>query len=102
MQEVPSLAEWDEDVAAQWHPTLNTGCPETTPCNSPERVWWKCEEGDDHVWEATVRQRVGLGAGCPYCGVLGAAPEQYRTVDNFYPRAKEVRDVFIHRCGTVH
>lgn len=57
------------DIAAQWHPTLNG---ELTPADvaigSTKRVWWKCAEGDDHVWSTTVVRRTwGLGSGCPCC-----------------------------------
>lgn len=63
-----SLASSAPDVAAQWHPTKNEPLtPETTARGSTRRVWWKCPLGADHVWQASVVERVSRGKGCPFC-----------------------------------
>ena len=61
-----SLAELNPELAKQWHPSKNG---ELTPFNfvagSHKKVWWKCPEGDDHVWITSVAKRKIRG--CPIC-----------------------------------
>lgn len=54
------------EVAAQWHPTLNSGLlpTEVTPASN-RKVWWVCDLG--HEWTTAVNLRVRGGTGCPYC-----------------------------------
>jgi hypothetical protein len=53
-------------ISAQWHPTKNGSLtPEKITNKSHTRIWWKCEKGSDHVWQATITNR--HLAGCPYC-----------------------------------
>ena len=63
----PSLAETHPEISKQWHPTKNG---ELTPTDvtygSSKKVWWKCEEEEDHEWESTVSNR-SKGKGCPCC-----------------------------------
>ena len=57
-------------MAAQWHPSLNDRTPADVTCSSGRKVWWLCKEGKcehDHVWQATVADRVKKGNGCPFC-----------------------------------
>ena len=61
------LATLHPDLAAQWHPTKNDKLtPFDVGAGSGKRVWWKCPEGDDHVWRADIKRR-SLGRGCPIC-----------------------------------
>jgi hypothetical protein len=54
-------------LAAQWHPTKNGSLsPSMVSGASGKRVWWKCDEGTDHEWEAPVYQRA-TSPGCPFC-----------------------------------
>ena len=63
-----SLARVAPSLARQWHPTKNgTRAPGDVSAGSHERVWWKCTAGRDHVWLASVENRVRLGNGCPFC-----------------------------------
>jgi|GEM_PF-134804 len=63
-----SLVSLFPQIATEWHPTRNG---DLTPANivasSSKKVWWKCENGDDHEWESQVRRRTAEKAGCPYC-----------------------------------
>lgn len=55
-------------LAQEWHPTKNeTLLPTQIFPNLSKKVWWKCEKGEDHEWEATVKARVEKGEGCPFC-----------------------------------
>jgi hypothetical protein len=60
-----TLAEWNPELAAQWHPTRNgdVGAADVRP-KSSKRVWWQCSAG--HEWEAVISGRSN-GLGCPYC-----------------------------------
>ena len=62
-----SLAEVNPVLAKQWHPIKNG---ELTPfdvsCASNTKVWWKCNNGDDHEWQTSVAHR-SRGTKCPIC-----------------------------------
>ena len=58
MTKKPSLYETNPDIAEQWHPTLNGKLsPKDVTKGSNKRVWWKCDKGDDHEWEAEISSR---------------------------------------------
>ncbi|MEG4107962.1 zinc-ribbon domain-containing protein [Microcoleus sp. S13_C5] len=55
-------------LARQWHPTKNGGLtPEKVSAGSKTKVWWKCSNGPDHEWPASIEKRVKRGDGCPCC-----------------------------------
>ena len=61
-----SLADNYPELAAEWYPTKNGDLkPEDVTVCYKRKVYWKCSKG--HVWEAWIRNRTSLGAGCPYC-----------------------------------
>src|SRR5207253_1198304 len=48
------------DLVAQWHPTRNgTLLPADVNAGSHRKVWWRCPNGPDHEWCASVKTRVG-------------------------------------------
>jgi G:T-mismatch repair DNA endonuclease (very short patch repair protein) len=53
------------EIAALIHPTLNPDLDASllSP-NSHVKVWWKCPEGNDHIWQATPNSMKGR----PQCG----------------------------------
>ena len=65
--ESTSLATLNPEIAKEWHPIKNG---ELTPFDvtvkSSKKVWWKCSEGDDHVWKTSVNHRTN-GTICPFC-----------------------------------
>jgi positive regulator of sigma E activity len=62
-----SLTSLHPELASQWHPTLNGDLkPSEVVSGTPKKVWWKCELGTDHEWQAQVRRRT-QGSGCPCC-----------------------------------
>lgn len=68
-----SLAETHPEVARQWHPKLNGDLtPNDVTKGSNKKVWWKCQKGDDHEWNAMINSR-SKGSGCPICSGLIAA-----------------------------
>ena len=61
------LATTHTELAKQWHPTKNGDLtPKDVVSGTAKKVWWKCEKGDDHEWEASINQRTS-GSGCPIC-----------------------------------
>ena len=60
-----SLHSNNPNLALQWHPTKNYPLtPSDISVNSPERVWWLCNNG--HEWNAPINSR-NSGVGCPVC-----------------------------------
>ena len=62
------LATTHPEIAKQWHPTKNGVL--TANCISygfGKKVWWKCDKGEDHEWEATPNTRSNLNSNCPIC-----------------------------------
>jgi hypothetical protein len=62
------------DLAIQWHYEMNNQLffsdgrkitPWSVTEGSNKKVWWKCTEGDDHVWPAYIHTR--RKSGCPIC-----------------------------------
>ena len=62
-----SLAHVNPELAKQWHPSKNGNLTpfDITP-GSGKKVWWKCEKGSDHIWQAYVYSRTE-GSGCLIC-----------------------------------
>ena len=60
------------EIAAQWHPTKNGELtPDKIVFGSAKKVWWKCPEGHDHEWEASLDSRTRKrGTNCPFCAGL--------------------------------
>ena len=62
-----SLATLYPKIASEWHRIKNFNLtPFDVTSGSHRKVWWQCENGNDHVWEASVNNRV-KGRGCPIC-----------------------------------
>lgn len=54
-------------ISEQWHPTKNLNLtPFDVSRGSDKKVWWKCNNANDHEWESTVKD-ITNGHGCPYC-----------------------------------
>ena len=71
-----SLAEKNPELAKERHPTKNG---ELTPFDVTigvrgQKIWWKCEKGEDHEWSAPIRNRHFNGAGCPICAGKQVVP----------------------------
>jgi len=67
VSETNSLKTLNPDLSNSWHPKLNGDLgPEHFTTGSEKKVWWKCSEGADHEWKASVKSRTN-GNGCPVC-----------------------------------
>ena len=64
-----SLATLFPELAKQWHREKNGQVkPEAVVAGSHKKVWWTCNRGPDHVWEARIEERTGRDkTGCPSC-----------------------------------
>jgi len=82
-----SLGVVNPRLAEQWHPTKNGNLTpfDVTP-SAQRKVWWKCSNGDDHEWQATVNHR-STGTGCPKCNPVWSIPELriYCELKSFFP-----------------
>lgn len=69
-----SLAETNKVLAQEFHPTKNGNLTvhDIFP-TSHKKIWWKCPEGKDHEWEATIASRT-YGNGCPICSRRKVVP----------------------------
>lgn len=54
-------------LAQQWDVEANEGPPQVV-ATSERKAWWICQQG--HRWQAIIRNRVVLGAGCPRCAAI--------------------------------
>jgi len=62
------LAITHPEIAKEWHPTKNKLTPLEVGGGSSKMIWWKCDKGDDHVWETNVFSRAKLNkSNCPKC-----------------------------------
>ena len=62
-----SIAILNPTLAIEWHPTKNgTLSPENVGLKSHKNIWWKCPNGDDHEYQATLANR-SRGDACPIC-----------------------------------
>jgi len=78
-----SLAKLYPELAQQWHPTKNGDLtPNQVVAGSNKKVWWKCSQGIDHEWEATLNSRT-QGNGCPCCA--GYKVSVTNSLANLYP-----------------
>ena len=54
-----SLKSFIRGADVQWDPRRNGDLkPEDIPYNYGGEVWWKCPNGEDHVWKTICRSRV--------------------------------------------
>lgn len=77
------LATMHPRLAAQWHPTKNGNrTPSDFTVSSSQKVWWQCDKGKDHAWEAIIANRTYKASGCPYCaGQMVCADNCLQTVN---------------------
>ena len=81
-----SVASRHPDTAREWHPTKNGNLtPDLIVAGTHTKAWWKCTNGPDHEWEASVKSRTNMGTGCPCCrglkaSVTNSLPSKYPDV----------------------
>jgi Probable Zinc-ribbon domain len=66
---VPTLADYPVLVAQLDRKKNGALAPESITFGSHQRLWWRCSEGPDHLWDAPVSRRTA-GHGCPFCANL--------------------------------
>ena len=55
-------------IAEEWHQTKNYPLkPLNFTSGSHQKVWWQCQEFEEHTWEAVIKNRTLNGSGCPFC-----------------------------------
>jgi len=51
---------------------------------SNKKIWWKCNNGPDHTWEAPISRRTG-GSGCPFCSIPPRRVSITNCLETLYP-----------------
>ena len=73
-----SLAEVNPELAKEWHSTRNGDLtPKDVGIGSNKRVWWKCNKGKDHEWQAQIKLRTNRGDGCQKCNLFISSKEEH-------------------------
>ena len=81
-----SFAEKNPDLITEWHPTKNNLSPYDFNYGSNEKAWWKCNKGDDHEWESSLKKR-SSGSGCLICA--GKKVVNSNSLATLYPEIAE-------------
>lgn len=64
-----SIARKAPDLLKEWDWERNRSFDSSEiPATSDQRVWWRCRNDHNHVWQMAVGYRVTTGVGCPRCG----------------------------------
>ncbi len=62
------LATTHQSIAAEWHSIKNPNITSyDVVAGSGKKVWWQCQKGVDHEWQATIEKRTKEKTGCPMC-----------------------------------
>lgn len=88
-----SLQKQYPNLAKEWHKSKNGSLQSSHVLpNSKRVVWWKCSEGDDHVYQAKILTRTKGCENCPYC--KNRASSSTNSLASVYPDlAKEFDEV---------
>jgi len=70
------------EIAKEWHPKRNGNLtPNDVVFGTHKKVWWECQKGPDHEWEASVVTRTSQGLGCPFCaGKRASVTNSFHTI----------------------
>ena len=92
-----SLASLYPEIAKEWHLERNgTLTPDQVVAGSHQKAWWRCSQGFDHEWEASIKGRTN-GNGCPFC--RGLKVSVTNSLASLYPEI--VREWHPERNGTL-
>ena len=72
------------EIASEWLREKNKIGPEMVAPHSGKMFWWKCKEGDDHIWKATVDNRTIGKQGCAICS--GKKVVKSNSLEFLYPK----------------
>ena len=62
------LATTHPKLCDEWFYSKNKNItPQNIVAGSAKKVWWKCDKGDDHVWEASPNNRTTHNTDCGIC-----------------------------------
>lgn len=65
---IDDLATTNPSILEEWNYEKNTLLPTLLSYGSSRKVWWKCKKCGNE-WEATPRNRIKGGTGCPQCSM---------------------------------
>jgi len=62
-----SIVNTHPHIIDMWHWKKNNNIdPLNFSKGSEKKVWWKCDKGEDHEWEAKIKH-ISAGSKCPIC-----------------------------------
>lgn len=61
-----SVADKAAFLLDEWDYEKNKITPDSIPCTSPKKVWWKCKKCG-YNWQTSIEHRVKRQSGCPCC-----------------------------------
>jgi hypothetical protein len=62
------MSETHPDLAKEWHPTKNQPLkPSSVVAGTGLKIWWKCNNAEDHEWRVSGNSRITFDSGCPFC-----------------------------------
>jgi hypothetical protein len=71
-------------LAAEWHPTKNGGLtPEQVAAGSAKKAWWKCSNGSDHEWPASITGKPSRVSASPYFSI-----KNQEKIGQLFPRRR--------------
>ena len=79
------LSDVAPELAQTWHPTKNGALTPRDVNAGSWLSWWRCDAARDHVWRATISNRV-RHRGCPFC----SGPRLSPTTNSLMARAPEL------------
>ena len=86
-ERLPSLSEFDPELAKQWHPTKNGSLdPSQVTAGTHRKVWWQCTKDSSHEWIAGVRNRARLARGCPFCPTITGRVSRGKSLAEKFPQ----------------
>ena len=71
---INDLATTDPELAAEWHPTLNSLKPTEVTRGQSKKIYWICTKCGN-VWQDTLNHR-SRGRGCSHCRKHSQKPDQ--------------------------
>ena len=87
VSEGSSLLDLNPTVCKEWDYEKNKTSPSEYNPKSGKKVWWRCENGHDHIWQAAIHTRTkpndGVLNGCPFCS--GRKPSLNYNLAVIYP-----------------
>jgi len=79
MENLPTLAETNPEIAKQWDYDKNEGeKPSEYSSGSNKKIWWICDRG--HSYRSSIKSRCKGGTGCKFCAAKRAGKHSRKSI----------------------